>query len=431
MGCQMNVYDSDLLSQVLETAGFSPVEDAKVADVVIINTCTVRGKPEQKALSLIGRMARFKRNRPGMVLGVSGCLAQQRGAALMERFPAIDFVMGPRELDRFHEILAGGLKGPERIIADRLDPAPPQAPCRPGYFKGTAAGRISIMEGCNNFCSYCVVPYVRGREMSRPPAEIIQEAQYLVSEGVKDITLLGQNVNSYRWGYSGPVTTFADLLKALDALPGLLRIRFTTSHPKDLGPDLVRSFVELEHLSPHIHLPFQAGSDAVLKSMRRGYTRERYLALVESLREVRPDMAITSDVMVGFPGETEEDFERTMDLIERVRFDGLFSFKYSDRPGTPAASMGAKVAETDKSSRLARLQARQKQITLEKNRELEGGTVEVLVEGESRRGGQLTGRTGSNKIVNLKQCGSGLGDLVLVEIKQAFLNSLRGQAVAR
>ncbi len=426
MGCQMNEYDSDFLAQSLIQSGLLPVNDPGRADLILINTCTVREKPEQKAYSLFGRMARIKRKKPNLILGAVGCLAQQMGKGMIKKFPQLDFVMGPRELGRIQQILEQIDSGRTKIVATGLESPPPQTtPCR-GYFKGRVTAFVSIMEGCNNFCSYCIVPYVRGREISRPPEEILREADNLIAGGVKEITLLGQNVNSYKWN-KGENGDFVSLLKKLNKLEGLLRLRFTTSHPKDLSNGLIECFADLDKLCPHIHLPFQAGSNPVLKRMKRGYTREKYMERIAMLRMVNPDIAITSDVMVGFPGESKEDFEMTLDLIKRVQFDGLFSFKYSDRKGTLAEKMDNKVAESEKSFRLSMLQGLQKQITLKKNKNLEGKRRDVLIEGHSKREGQLKGRTESNKIVNLTCDKSMIGKLVNVIIKDGFLNSLRGE----
>jgi len=426
MGCQMNEYDSDFLAQSLITDGFSPTDNSKDADIILINTCTVRAKPEQKAFSLLGRMSELKRKKPGLIIGVVGCLAQQKGHELLDRFPQVDLVMGPREIGRIQEILGQIYADGEKIVATHLEPGPPHpVPC-PGYFDGRVTGTLSIMEGCNNFCSYCIVPYVRGREISRSPQEIVIEAKNLISEGVKDITLLGQNVNSYRWE-GMEKWNFVTLLREITRLDGLLRLRFTTSHPKDLSEQLIQCFGDLDKLCPHIHLPFQAGSNSVLDRMKRGYTREKYIELIDKLRAVRSDIAITSDVMVGFPGETEHDFDMTLNLIKRVQFDSLFSFKYSDRKGTVAAKMGDKVGETDKSLRLSVLQNLQKKISLKKNRALEGKQLEVLVEGYSKKGGQISGRTGSNKIMNFTSNNNVIGRLVVVTVNCGLLNSLQGE----
>jgi tRNA-2-methylthio-N6-dimethylallyladenosine synthase len=279
------------------------------------------------------------------------------------------------------------------------------------------------MEGCNNFCSYCIVPYVRGRETSRAPEELLKEARSLTLQGVKEITLLGQNVNSYAY----EKIRFPGLLEAMNEMEGLCRIRFTTSHPKDLSPELIQCFSRLEKLCAHIHLPFQAGSNRVLKAMKRGYTAEKYMELIGELRAARPGIALTSDVMVGFPGETDEDFERTLDLIRKVEFDNLFSFKYSDREGTPAAKMEDKIPETRKLARLDRLQELQRKITLKKNKELLGRSLEVLVEGASKKGTGLTGRTSTNKVVNFICDQRYISKLINVTIKRASFNSLLGE----
>jgi tRNA-2-methylthio-N6-dimethylallyladenosine synthase len=424
----MNEYDSDYLSQVLVNSHFFPIENPKNADIILINTCTVRAKAEQKAFSLLGRMISLKRRRPDLILGLMGCMAQQEGSDLMKRFPELDLVLGTREIGRIEEILERLYTKREKIVATDLDSKPSSLITSNGYFKGRVRSFISVMEGCNNFCSYCIVPYVRGREVSRSPADILEEAEHLVSQGVKEVTLLGQNVNSYYWGEEAEYS-FPWLLRKLNKVHGLARIRFTTSHPKDLSDELVRCFGDLDKLCPHIHLPFQAGSNRILEQMRRGYTREEYMQLINNLREVRPGIAITSDVMVGFPGESDEDFQMTLDLIRKIEFDSLFSFKYSDRKGTLAEKMHGKIHEAEKSSRLTALQQIQKGITLKKNKSLEGKEVVILVEGHSKKEGQLTGRTDSNKVVNFSNNNNLLGNLVKVRIKNAFVNSLWGERI--
>ena len=421
MGCQMNEYDSDYLARNLINEGCIPVDDPAIADIILINTCAVRAKPEQKAVSFLGRMADFKYKKPDMILGIVGCMAQKEGSNLIKRFPMLDLVMGPRELERFPEFLERISSNRKKIIATELNSLPANPIHCKGFFKEKISTFISITEGCNNFCSYCIVPYVRGREVSRSPYEILAEAKDLVADGIKEITLLGQNVISYQWND----WNFLSLLKKVTGLDGLLRVRFTTSHPKDLSEEIIRCFGNIDNLCSHIHLPFQSGSNAILKSMKRGYLREHYISLIEKLRGADPDIAITSDVMVGFPGESERDFEQTLDLIRQVRFDGLFSFKYSDRKGTLADKMKNKVDESDKILRLELLQQLQKQITLEKNNALVGKQMAVLIEGQSKRGGQLTGRTGSNKIVNFRCNNNKIGDIVNVIINDCTANSLR------
>jgi tRNA-2-methylthio-N6-dimethylallyladenosine synthase len=430
----MNEYDSDFLAGSLIDLGLSPVDVPEAADVLLINTCTVRAKPEQKAYSLLGRFSEIKNRKSDVILGVVGCLAQQKSAELLKRFPGIDFVLGPRDLSGIRGViqeLQSAIRKRKKIVATELEnsiPAPKTAFTRSN---GGVTAFVSIMEGCNNFCSYCIVPYVRGREVSRSPDDIILEVRNLIACGVKEITLLGQNVNSYCWAEARETSDFVSLLAKLDEIEGLRRVRFTTSHPKDLSGELIECFGTLNKLCPHIHLPFQAGSNEVLKRMKRRYTREKYMDHVARLREVVPDIAITSDVMVGFPGESEQDFESTLDLIRSVQFDGLFSFKYSDRKGTVSNEMPDKIGESEKSRRLKILQSLQKQITLIKNKAIEGRTVEVLVEGQSKKGGQLTGRTGSNKTVNFISDKEVIGEIVNVYIERGFLNSLRGRQLLR
>jgi len=428
MGCQMNEYDSDFLAQSMIHHGLFPVDEPEDADLVLINTCIVRAKPEQKALSFLGRMSAFKKRKPGLILGLVGCLAQKDGAGLLRRFPQLDLVMGPRELSSIQEVLGRIDSDRERVVATRLEPGPPRPINTPGYFEGRVKAHLSVMEGCNNFCSYCIVPHVRGREVSRSPDEILDEARALISGGVRDITLLGQNVNSY-FREEGGGWTFSSLLHEIGKLEGLWRLRFTTSHPKDLSDELIQCFGDISNLCPHLHLPFQAGSNRILRGMKRGYTREKYLELTAKLKEVRSDISITSDVMVGFPGESRADFELTLDLIREVEFDTLFSFKYSDRKGTVAEKMPAKIDEPEKTARLNTLQHLQRQITFKKNRGLEGKQVEVLVEGQSKKNKMLTGRTPSNKIVNFTSDNGKFGVLVKVLIKDGLLNSLRGEAL--
>lgn len=424
----MNEYDSDYLSQVLVNSNFLPTDSPNSADFVLINTCTVRAKAEQKAFSLLGRMISLKSRKPDLIVGIAGCIAQQEGANLMKRFPELDLVLGTREIGSIEQLLEGLVSNRKKIVATDIDLRPPSPVGEDGYFRGGVKSYISIMEGCDNFCSYCIVPYVRGREVSRSPEEIRREAEHLISQGVKEVTLLGQNVNSYVWG-EDRVFRFPSLLRELSKLQGLARIRFTTSHPKDLSDDLIQCFGELDNLCPHIHLPFQAGSNKILRLMNRGYTREEYMELVAKLRRIKPDIAISSDVMVGFPKELHQDFQMTLDLMRKIEFDTLYSFKYSDRKGTLAETMRGKISDPEKSSRLSALQELQRAITLKKNRRLEGLGVEILVEGESRKGGQLSGRTTTNKIVNFNNNNSKAGDLVKVTIKRALVNSLVGELI--
>ncbi|OHE57041.1 MAG: tRNA (N6-isopentenyl adenosine(37)-C2)-methylthiotransferase MiaB, partial [Thermodesulfovibrio sp. RBG_19FT_COMBO_42_12] len=329
------------------------------------------------------------------------------------------------EIGKIPQILDRIIKGNEKVVATDLSIKNIPRERHDGYFRNRIKSYISIMEGCNNFCSYCIVPYVRGREVSRSSQEIMEEAKSLVFQGIKEITLLGQNVNSYLSAEREEIN-FPMLLRMLSGLKGLNRIRFTTSHPKDLSDDLISCFKELPFLCPHIHLPFQSGSDRILRMMNRGYSREQYMALTAKLRDIRPDFAITSDVMVGFPGESDKDFQMTIDLIRKIEFDNLFSFKYSDRKGTFSEKMHNKIDEHEKSSRLSILQSIQKEITLKRNIKHIGKEDEVLVEGESKKGVLLTGRNETNKVVNFYGDIELVGSLVKVFIKRAFINSLQG-----
>jgi tRNA-2-methylthio-N6-dimethylallyladenosine synthase len=427
MGCQMNEYDSDVVAQHLLGKGYVPAPNPLEADLVLINTCAVRARAEQKALSFLGRMIKQKKKTPNLKVGLMGCVAQQWGSKLFSRFPELDLVLGTRELTRILDHLEDSTIHSRRVSATELDLQPPVAPLAAGYFRGRVTAFLSIMEGCNNFCTYCVVPHTRGREASRSPDHIVEEAKYLISEGIKEITLLGQNVNSYSFGQAGE--GFPSLLRRLSALPGLLRIRFTTSHPKDLSEELIRCFQELPNLCSHIHLPFQSGSDRILKRMNRGYTREQYLGRVEILRQGVPGIAITSDVMVGFPGETEEDFQETLGLIEKIQFDNLYSFKYSDRHGTAASRMRDKVADAEKGRRLALLQEFQRTITMKKNKGLVGSEQAVLVEDRSKKGHQLSGRSEANKVINFSSKICNIGKIVNVMVTGYTAISLLGETV--
>jgi len=421
----MNENDSDTLAQHLINFGFTPADDYKNADLIMINTCTVREKAQQKAFSLLGRMIILKKQRPEIILGIMGCIAQQEGEYLLKKYPDLDLVLGTKEIGNICNILNKILEHSERISATDLSADSNIPIINHEYFQGNVKGFISIMEGCNNFCSYCIVPFVRGREKSRSVQYIVTQAENLISQGVREITLLGQNVNSYFSHESGNVN-FPQLLNTLSSIKNLLRIRFTTSHPKDLSGDLIDCFKTLPNLCPHIHLPFQAGSNKILKLMNRRYSREIYIDLINKLRIAVPGIAITSDVMVGFPGETDDDFNDTIDLIEKIEFDNLFSFIYSDRKGTIAEKMDKKISEEIKLSRLNILQEKQKNITFKKNKMLEGKEEEILVDGLSKKKGQLTGRTSCNKIVNFNSDINIIGKLAKVIIEKSHINSLHG-----
>jgi tRNA-2-methylthio-N6-dimethylallyladenosine synthase len=430
-GCQMNDQDSLRAGYHLTEAGCRQASSPQEADILIVNTCSIRRKAEEKAYSLLGRFRALKRKRPEVVVAVGGCVAQQEGTRLLERMPQVDFVFGPHHVSEIGHLVNRCRTANERFAAvDHVTDSVEDLEC-PGLSddKGLKA-YVTIMEGCDNFCSYCVVPLVRGRERSRPVRSLLEEARRLTEEGIKELTLLGQNVNAYR-APDRKGLRFPELLQAIGSLSGLCRLRFTTSHPKDLSEDLIQCFGSLAPLCEHIHLPLQSGSDSVLAAMNRGYTRSEYLDKISALRHRVPEMAVTSDMIVGFPGEGEADFRDTLDLMGRVRFDGLYSFRFSARPGTRAAVLEDTIPEVEKRRRLHAVQDLQQRISLEKNQASEGQTHEVFVEGKSRDGGRWTGRTRTNKIVNFDGPRDLIGRFVEVRIQQGCQNSLRGTLVGR
>lgn len=436
-GCQMNERDSEIIEQLLAQEGYVPTAEPEGADVILINTCSIREKAEQKVFSLLGSLRPEKLRNPHLLLGVTGCVAQQEGEQIRERMPHVDLIVGTQQIYRLPEMLDRLHQGvTSKEIATNMEASftiPPFQKLLAGVspFPSPQGFKrfVTIMQGCDNFCSYCVVPGTRGREISRPMADILEEVAILVDQGVREITLLGQNVNSY--GTTNRVAEeqvdFPRLLRAVAAIEGVQRLRFTTSHPKDLTEELMRCFAEIDNLCPHFHLPVQSGSNAVLRRMNRKYTAQDYLDKVERLRRYRSDIALATDIIVGFPGETEADFQATMDLLNRVRYHGSFSFKYSDRPHTRSAEFGDKVPEEEKSRRLALFQERQDQICFERNCEYIGETVEIMVEATSSAG--LKGRTPSNHIVHCPEATVNLrpGELALVCISHAGKHSLKGQ----
>ncbi len=425
-GCQMNDNDSLRMLAILKDLGYSRTAAPEMADLIIINTCSVRGKAEQKVYSTIGRFKRLKREKPSLVIGVAGCVAQQEGERLLKRSPYLDIVFGPQNIHRLEEILSAASLGKERIVATAQSAAIDETEYGRIMPASGEKASVSIMRGCDNFCSYCIVPYTRGREVSRGSAEIIREVSELASSGVMEVTLLGQNVNSYGAGGKADAA-FPELLRMVAGIEGIRRVRFITSHPKDISEELIRLFGDEPKLCRHIHLPVQSGSDPVLKRMGRGYTKKEYLSKVSMLRELYPDISVTTDIIVGFPGETEADFDATMDLLNEVRFDNVFSFMYSPRPGTPAAGFAGQTPLDVKSRRLQLLQETQKGITMERSRALVGRRAEVLVEGESKaRPEEVSGRTSCNRIVNFRGAGVPAGTLADVMITDALPNSLRG-----
>jgi tRNA-2-methylthio-N6-dimethylallyladenosine synthase len=402
-GCQMNVHDSEQIAALLTSAGHECTKNALNADYIILNTCSIREKAAQKAYSQLGRFRELKKKNPRLVIGVGGCLAQQWGEKFIKKAPYLDVVFGTRNFHRLPELIKAVETTCLPVVETAIGELPESAEALPSIPQsGQVSAYVTIMQGCDNFCAYCIVPYLRGSEESRKPDEIIAEVECLAAHGIKEVILLGQNVNSYGKGLSYE-TDFASILRRVSNVRGVERIRFTTSHPKDLSPELIRCYAEINGLCEHIHLPVQSGSDQMLRRMNRGYNRKEYSEKVAILREICPDISITSDMIVGFPGETDGDFQDTIDLMDEIRFDNLFSFKYSERAGTAAADFNGKVDERIKGERLQVLQALQETYTLKKNKEMEGQVVEVLVESKSKNiPGEVMGRTRTNKIVNLK-----------------------------
>ena len=423
-GCQMNVADSERMAGLLRQIGYSLTDDLDAADLILINTCCVRATAEDKVFGQIGRFKTLKRQKPAFILGVTGCMAQKEGADLLKRAPHVDFVLGTGqssevarvvqsiELERKHVVDTSNVSGdiPSEVYPLR---------------GGQVSTFVPIMYGCNNFCTYCIVPYVRGRERSRKPNEIIAEVKQAVAEGFKEITLLGQNVNSYAGGM-----TFAELLAAVDKVAGVERLRFMTSHPKDLSDELIAAIAGGEHICEHIHLPVQYGSDKILRRMNRVYSVEGYLRLVEKIRSAIPNVSLTTDLIVGFPGETEEDFQETLNFIRAVEFDAAFTFIYSRRSGTPAATFANQIDDETKHRRLNELMTVQNAISLAKNRAMIDSVVEVLVEGASKTDDKIyTGRTRSNKLILFAHGSERAGDLVNVRITQAQTWLLKGDVI--
>jgi tRNA-2-methylthio-N6-dimethylallyladenosine synthase len=428
-GCQMNEYDSQRMAQILNNE-YELTSKVEIADLILINTCSVREKAENKVYSLVGRLKKFKRQNAGLIIGVAGCVAQQEGERLLKRQPFIDLVFGPQciyDLPDMLKKIENGM-GPvlntelknDFVIPRVASPLPEPNPIQ---------AFVTIMQGCNNFCTFCVVPYVRGREVSRPAEDIIAEIKQILDEGVKEVTLLGQNVNSYGRNLDD-TPGFPDLLRMIADIPGLKRLRFTTSHPKDLSLDLIKCFRDIDVLCEHIHLPVQSGSTRVLKRMNRHYTRDQYLKMVDKLRSFCPNITITTDLIVGFPGESDVDFEDTISLLRKVEYDQAFTFKYSPRPLTRAAKFDDHLPEKIKSERLKELIDVQKEIGFMRYKSMEGKKEEILVEGFSKKNKKgLRGRTRGNHVVNFFGPPDLIGKFVTVKIISSCYHSLKGEIV--
>jgi tRNA-2-methylthio-N6-dimethylallyladenosine synthase len=428
-GCQMNEYDSARMAELLEAShGMTRVDDPAQADVLLLNTCSVREKPQEKVFSELGRWRPLKQARPGVVIGVGGCVASQEGDAIRERAPFVDLVFGPQTLHRLPEMLDEAARAgrPQVDVSfpeiEKFDRLPEPRADGPTAF-------VSIMEGCSKYCTFCVVPYTRGEEVSRPFDDVLAEVAGLAAQGVREVNLLGQNVNAYRGPMAdGDVADLALLIHYVAAVDGIERIRFTTSHPVEMSDSLIQAFAEVPKLAGHLHLPVQSGSDRILALMKRGHTALEYRAKIRRLRAARPDLSLSSDFIVGFPGESEADFEATMDLIEAVGFDHSFSFVYSPRPGTPAASLPDDVPREVKLRRLARLQGRIEAMAGDIGQAMVGTTQRVLVTGPSRKDpSELAGRTENNRVVNFRAPPGQVGEMVAVRITQALPHSLRGE----
>ena len=428
-GCQMNVHDSEQMAALLADIGYKTTNNVKLADLILLNTCSIREKAAQKVYSELGRIGKLKEQNPELIIGVGGCLAQHLGNRFHKRVSHLDFVFGTHNIHRLPEIVAAVSKEREKVTSIGFHKAINSISIYAPPVNGQLNAFVTIMQGCNNFCAYCVVPYLRGPEMSRLPGEIIEEIKQLSDQGIKEITLLGQNVNSYGKTLENGLN-FATLIKKIGKVSGIERIRFTTSHPRDLSEELINCFAEEEKLCEHIHLPVQSGSNRLLALMNRGYSIEDYIKKIDSLRHRCPQISITSDIIVGFPGETQSDYQETIDMMEKIRFDSTFSFKYSERKGTAAEKLEGKISEYEKQQRLKFLQDLQNKHTLGKNTELEGGRQELLIEGKSRNSeNDLMGRTSSWKIVNFKGDQALIGKLMDVEITKSYLHSLRGKLI--
>lgn len=430
-GCQMNEYDTAKMADVLKAShGLTLVDSPEAADVVLLNTCSVRERAQEKVFSMLGMWRSLKVARPELIIGVGGCVASQEGAAILKRAPYVDLVFGPQTLHRLPMMLNDVLSQrrpsidisfPEIEKFDHLPLAEAEGP----------SAYVSIMEGCSKYCTFCVVPYTRGEEVSRPFDDIITEVAQLAGQGVREVNLLGQNVNAYRGPmHDGGMADLALLISYVAAIDGLDRIRFTTSHPMEMSDSLIQAYAEVPELVSHLHLPVQSGSDRILAQMKRKHTILEYKSIIRKLREVRPDISLSSDFIIGFPGETDADFEATMNLIAEVGFDTSYSFVYSPRPGTPAASLPDDVPMEVKKQRLTILQTRIGQHAAEISRKMIGTTQKALITGTSRKDKkELTGRTENNRVLNFKGDSRLIGDFVDVTITEALPNSLRGELV--
>jgi len=428
----MNEYDSDKMVDVLRAYdGYEKTTKVEDADLILFNTCSVREKAQEKVFSDLGRVRHLKELKPDVRIGVGGCVASQEGKVIMSRAPYVDLVFGPQTIHRLPSLLAERQKKGKSQI-DISFPEVEKFDNLPTPITTSQSAMVSIMEGCSKYCTFCVVPYTRGEEISRPFEDVLVEVATLATQGVKEITLLGQNVNAYYHEQDNEAIDFATLLDYVSEVPGVERIRFTTSHPKEFSAALIDSYRKLPKLVDHVHLPVQSGSDRVLEAMKRGYTRADYIKIIDDLKLARSTVSISSDFIVGFPGETASDFDDTMSLVDEVNFDGSFSFMYSPRPGTPAAALPSHVPLPIKKQRLSQLQDKLSENAFRFNQRMIGSEYDVLVEGVSKKDpSKLSGRTNSNKVINFEGQERLIGHTVKIEVTEALPNSLRGNVITR
>jgi tRNA-2-methylthio-N6-dimethylallyladenosine synthase len=429
-GCQMNEYDSDKMSDVLKHShGLELTDDVDQADVLLVNTCSIREKAEEKLFHQLGRWKKLKTAKPNLVIGVGGCVASQEGDLILKRAPYVDLIFGPQTLHRLPNMLNDVLDK-SQVSIDISFPEIEKFDHLPEPHSDTASAFVSVMEGCSKYCTFCVVPYTRGEEISRPFNDVIREVEVLAEQGVKEINLLGQNVNAYRGLMDdGEIADLALLIAIVAQVSGIERIRYTTSHPVEFSDRLIKTYAEVPELVSHVHLPVQSGSDKILGSMKRGHTVIEYKSKIRKLREIRPNISLSSDFIIGFPGETEEDFNNTMKLIDEMGFDKSFSFIYSKRPGTIAASLPDDVDQTVKKQRLAVIQGKLNENTEKISRSMIGSIQKVLVEGHSKKGSTLSGRTENMRTTHFQGNEDLIGQLVSVKITEGFTNSLQGKLI--
>ncbi len=429
----MNEYDSEKMADLLDsTHGYTLADDAEDADVILLNTCSIREKAQEKVFHQLGRWKNLKQNKPGLIIGVGGCVASQEGAEIRKRAPYVDIVFGPQTLHRLPEMITQ-IKGGDKSVVDVSFPEIEKFDRLPEPRADGPTAFVSIMEGCSKYCSFCVVPYTRGEEVNRPVDDVLLEIAQLAAQGVREVNLLGQNVNAFRGPhYDGSICRFAELLELVASIDGIDRIRYTTSHPVEFTDDIVEAYKHIPELVDHLHLPVQSGSDRILNQMKRGHTAIEYKSTIRKLKKVRPNLCMSSDFIIGFPGETDADFEATMDLISAIEYDMSFSFIYSSRPGTPAADIVDDVTDATKKLRLQILQQRINQNALRIARNMVETTQRILVEGPSKKNVmELTGRTENNRVVNFEGSPDMIGEFVDVEITAVYSNSLRGNVIRR